>query len=159
MINANSHSSAGASSSPSTRRRYPTAVAGVSGTGIGSRKTDRPLRIKAEADARAGLQVGIGPGLWQRNAELDMTLQLPQQHRGVGTVEEQADHLAGMRDLFGRQVGRGAAQQRGLGPDERLNGHTRRNGPLTARAHRSEEHTSELQSHSELVCRLLLEKK
>src|SRR5438034_2714350 len=27
------------------------------------------------------------------------------------------------------------------------------------RAHRSEEHTSELQSHSDLVCRLLLEKK
>src|SRR5947207_5990216 len=28
-----------------------------------------------------------------------------------------------------------------------------------ARDHRSEEHTSELQSHSDLVCRLLLEKK
>src|SRR5947207_2549153 len=28
-----------------------------------------------------------------------------------------------------------------------------------AYAHRSEEHTSELQSHSDLVCRLLLEKK
>src|SRR5438034_8492389 len=28
-----------------------------------------------------------------------------------------------------------------------------------ARRHRSEEHTSELQSHSDLVCRLLLEKK
>src|SRR5438034_11306909 len=28
-----------------------------------------------------------------------------------------------------------------------------------AHAHRSEEHTSELQSHSDLVCRLLLEKK
>src|SRR5260221_5266208 len=28
-----------------------------------------------------------------------------------------------------------------------------------AREHRSEEHTSELQSHSDLVCRLLLEKK
>src|SRR5260221_9656961 len=28
-----------------------------------------------------------------------------------------------------------------------------------AAAHRSEEHTSELQSHSDLVCRLLLEKK
>src|SRR5438132_9739077 len=27
------------------------------------------------------------------------------------------------------------------------------------RSHRSEEHTSELQSHSDLVCRLLLEKK
>src|SRR5438034_6639236 len=30
---------------------------------------------------------------------------------------------------------------------------------LADRAHRSEEHTSELQSHSDLVCRLLLEKK
>src|SRR5215204_7399162 len=29
----------------------------------------------------------------------------------------------------------------------------------TARSARSEEHTSELQSHSDLVCRLLLEKK
>src|SRR5438034_7058054 len=33
-------------------------------------------------------------------------------------------------------------------------------GPVIGRvAHRSEEHTSELQSHSDLVCRLLLEKK
>src|SRR5438132_3144396 len=31
--------------------------------------------------------------------------------------------------------------------------------PLPRRAARSEEHTSELQSHSDLVCRLLLEKK
>ena len=30
---------------------------------------------------------------------------------------------------------------------------------LRDNAHRSEEHTSELQSHSDLVCRLLLEKK
>src|SRR5947207_8539652 len=30
---------------------------------------------------------------------------------------------------------------------------------LSGGAHRSEEHTSELQSHSDLVCRLLLEKK
>src|SRR5437588_3741548 len=30
---------------------------------------------------------------------------------------------------------------------------------LSRRARRSEEHTSELQSHSDLVCRLLLEKK
>src|SRR5947207_5176105 len=38
-----------------------------------------------------------------------------------------------------------------------------RQGPVTlvfsARSRRSEEHTSELQSHSDLVCRLLLEKK
>src|SRR5260221_7761656 len=31
--------------------------------------------------------------------------------------------------------------------------------PVVRRDHRSEEHTSELQSHSDLVCRLLLEKK
>src|SRR5260221_10713806 len=31
--------------------------------------------------------------------------------------------------------------------------------PVENQAHRSEEHTSELQSHSDLVCRLLLEKK
>src|SRR5436190_11888188 len=31
--------------------------------------------------------------------------------------------------------------------------------PLQPHRHRSEEHTSELQSHSDLVCRLLLEKK
>src|SRR5260370_1890987 len=31
--------------------------------------------------------------------------------------------------------------------------------PTTMAAHRSEEHTSELQSHLNLVCRLLLEKK
>src|SRR5947207_9688308 len=31
--------------------------------------------------------------------------------------------------------------------------------PLPAGENRSEEHTSELQSHSDLVCRLLLEKK
>src|SRR5438034_7218817 len=34
-----------------------------------------------------------------------------------------------------------------------------RAGQLTLRKARSEEHTSELQSHSDLVCRLLLEKK
>src|SRR5438132_9999302 len=35
----------------------------------------------------------------------------------------------------------------------------RRLGARTRGAYRSEEHTSELQSHSDLVCRLLLEKK
>src|SRR5436190_18400528 len=34
-----------------------------------------------------------------------------------------------------------------------------RDGPSCQRTKRSEEHTSELQSHSDLVCRLLLEKK
>src|SRR5260370_17103467 len=35
----------------------------------------------------------------------------------------------------------------------------RRHGEIRAAARRSEEHTSELQSHLNLVCRLLLEKK
>src|SRR5260221_1599215 len=34
-----------------------------------------------------------------------------------------------------------------------------RTTPVTKKRSRSEEHTSELQSHSDLVCRLLLEKK
>src|SRR5437588_3566549 len=50
----------------------------------------------------------------------------------------------------------------------RSSGNIRRCGPAlrtisrcapARRSHRSEEHTSELQSHSDLVCRLLLEKK
>src|SRR2546428_2002263 len=35
----------------------------------------------------------------------------------------------------------------------------KKNSPTSIRLHRSEEHTSELQSRSDLVCRLLLEKK
>src|SRR5438034_8174169 len=44
----------------------------------------------------------------------------------------------------------------------RRSSETRGGSPLTRprpRTRRSEEHTSELQSHSDLVCRLLLEKK
>src|SRR5438034_7901947 len=46
------------------------------------------------------------------------------------------------------------------GDTARLHGHRHDALVDDARAdHRSEEHTSELQSHSDLVCRLLLEKK
>src|SRR5947207_9764972 len=38
-------------------------------------------------------------------------------------------------------------------------GRRRIRAPVSAASTRSEEHTSELQSHSDLVCRLLLEKK
>src|SRR5206468_11010991 len=51
----------------------------------------------------------------------------------------QAELAVGVRG--GRDLGRGVA------------------GAVTAHAYRSEEHTSELQSRSDLVCRLLLEKK
>src|SRR5437773_8370152 len=62
------------------------------------------------------------------------------------------EHVAGL-DV---QV-RGAAVDGGL--DDLLDAPRLRHGPAGARALRSEEHTSELQSHHDLVCRLLLEKK
>src|SRR5438034_2228658 len=53
-------------------------------------------------------------------------------------------------DLAGRSLGRVEGAPRDRDPRHR---------PAVAAAPRSEEHTSELQSHSDLVCRLLLEKK
>src|SRR5437588_5599479 len=44
-------------------------------------------------------------------------------------------------------------------PADRRDRRCRRSRHASRRRHRSEEHTSELQSHSDLVCRLLLEKK
>src|SRR2546421_11383642 len=58
-----------------------------------------------------------------------------------------------------------ASSSRGLGRDARRRKKTtrptsrRRGSRPPSRARRSEEHTSELQSRSDLVCRLLLEKK
>src|SRR5438034_5983539 len=59
-----------------------------------------------------------------------------------------------------RHVRRSPAQQRHRAdlPDE-LHEDPRRDQRIYHHAKRSEEHTSELQSHSDLVCRLLLEKK
>src|SRR5437588_1646693 len=59
-------------------------------------------------------------------------------------------------DLRPRGRRRSAGSQR-QGVDARRSGS--RGVRLGAEAARSEEHTSELQSHSDLVCRLLLEKK
>src|SRR5438034_3540113 len=50
-----------------------------------------------------------------------------------------------------------AAKERDLGAREKALGE--KEGRLATALERSEEHTSELQSHSDLVCRLLLEKK
>src|SRR5438034_6516495 len=49
--------------------------------------------------------------------------------------------------------------RRGLGMFINSGARTLMNMPRPRRLSRSEEHTSELQSHSDLVCRLLLEKK
>src|SRR5436190_17067816 len=51
------------------------------------------------------------------------------------------------------------ARDRTPSPRRRSPGRGRPSRRITSRGIRSEEHTSELQSHSDLVCRLLLEKK
>src|SRR2546430_11282030 len=63
-------------------------------------------------------------------------------------------------DLFAERVWRGSGAASGAqGPQSRDPGRRAGGGELSRGAPRSEEHTSELQSQSNLVCRLLLEKK
>src|SRR5690349_22499839 len=59
------------------------------------------------------------------------------------------------RRLRRNQCGRGGRIQQGAAEEERANARTPGREPPP----RSEEHTSELQSRRDLVCRLLLEKK
>src|SRR5260370_909698 len=54
---------------------------------------------------------------------------------------------------------RSVADLGGMGPGHVLPATPHGRGPAARWRHRSEEHTSELQSHLNLVCRLLLEKK
>src|SRR5437588_4611456 len=67
----------------------------------------------------------------------------PSRIRSPGPARHRPVHLADLREVSS------------LGSATRLSSRC----PLVPAAARSEEHTSELQSHSELVCRLLLEKK
>src|SRR5262245_64273099 len=67
--------------------------------------------------------------------------------RGADALELPARPRAGIEDRGGDQQGRPAG------------GAPRRRGARDRARHRSEEHTSELQSLRHLVCRLLLEKK
>src|SRR5438034_7504428 len=61
-------------------------------------------------------------------------------------------------DLTPPRSSRSPSHQRGLPPGRRVAERLSPPPPLMRSAERSEEHTSELQSHSDLVCRLLLEK-
>src|SRR2546421_7450764 len=64
------------------------------------------------------------------------------------------------RDLHGRQAGRGRGGHPGGSAGSRYGDERRSHEVWRSRTRgRSEEHTSELQSRSDLVCRLLLEKK
>src|SRR5438034_6829589 len=71
------------------------------------------------------------------------------------TAEQRVDFRALVRDLASLFHTRIELRQIGARDEaKRLDGVGR-----CGRQYRSEEHTSELQSHSDLVCRLLLEKK
>src|SRR5437773_8871616 len=61
--------------------------------------------------------------------------------------------------LFRSPRGSGSSGRGGGERPPRSAGRRERSGSGSAGARRSEEHTSELQSHHDLVCRLLLEKK
>src|SRR3712207_7214668 len=69
----------------------------------------------------------------------------------VAVAQQQPGQLQRPHDQHGRREDRPL----GAGPHAALGEH----GEDVARAERSEEHTSELQSRQYLVCRLLLEKK
>src|SRR2546429_6715958 len=73
------------------------------------------------------------------------------QHFAGGDAEQQ-----GVTNLTG---GTGDGDTNGLLAHDETPGMGKKSGVIGARSHRSEEHTSELQSRLHLVCRLLLEKK
>src|SRR5207248_9499491 len=79
---------------------------------------------------------------------------LRHRQRQRGAVSIALDHGIVQRDADGRATEQGLVHRGPRGPHREL----RRRGARD-RSSRSEEHTSELQSPYDLVCRLLLEKK
>src|SRR5438132_10606584 len=75
--------------------------------------------------------------------------------RSLRDVHDERDGVRRLSELRGEALRRIRARERAARGD--VAARRRRGRP--GRARRSEEHTSELQSHSDLVCRLLLEKK
>src|SRR5438034_2304114 len=81
--------------------------------------------------------------------------------RSVGLLRR-VEHLGIVAVRAGNELAVGADPELTAAPVERprrVVGHLGRARGIQAAVVRSEEHTSELQSHSDLVCRLLLEKK
>src|SRR5438034_7619655 len=72
-----------------------------------------------------------------------------------------SEHLAGLQLVADFHVHFGKVAIEGINPEAVIDNHgvAGKEQFLGQRYARSEEHTSELQSHSDLVCRLLLEKK
>src|SRR5690606_10749222 len=126
---------------PSTRTSRTTRSAPASGTGrTGRRRRPKPPEPARPRAARSGLAV------------------LPDDHHGAGGVlgaalADRAEH--GPREAAPPPVTDHEQVRPLRGPDQ----HLRRVALDQPLPQRSEEHTSELQSRENLVCRLLLEKK
>src|SRR2546430_4470495 len=114
------------------------------------------VTVFAESDqSAAGLGTGIGPGKF---ADGENLLALCVEHQQAGRRRSQNIQPPIRAPLHRAQPGTHARKNPLLGGEVALVLSSR----ISSRAHqqtqRSEEHTSELQSQSNLVCRLLLEK-
>src|SRR2546421_4527223 len=102
---------------------------------------------KAMRDERVAPERGLAPPLHSRNAAHETHLSRYARDRNAHRVARPGCRAACLKGppILGRSTGERAS---GNGMDHACHSE-----------HRSEEHTSELQSRSDLVCRLLLEKK
>src|SRR5438034_8380663 len=109
---------------------------------IESRNSNEP------ASARRGSHRGLRDGAWRDRRRRDVTDAAP----------DRTIYARARRGQSGRAR---THRKRGVRRRSSRAGRLRRGGRplLLPHSRRSEEHTSELQSHSDLVCRLLLEKK
>src|SRR5690606_10586463 len=121
----------------------------------GGHVPERQLRLRAQVDRPLGdhhvrPEVAVRPGAPHLPGQVEEAVQapllLPAAERGVGE-----GGVGELRDL-------GDVEPGGRGQAASGEGTVVQRGPPAA-AQRSEEHTSELQSRENLVCRLLLEKK
>src|SRR5437588_2930479 len=77
----------------------------------------------------------------------------------IGGKTPRADCVVNVKSLLERNSSTAFSPQNNIGPERRIGDHSGHHFRSSPMLFRSEEHTSELQSHSDLVCRLLLEKK
>src|SRR2546430_1899098 len=140
-----------------------------------SRSCTPLITVTATGRSRAGAGIREPPWAHQPALRLDLLRLVTQLGRRGGLVEhEQPGFLGeGPREpdtlvlapgqrpqQTVRQIRRVARQERPLDGRAVLRAHAAQEGEVrVATEQRSEEHTSELQSQSNLVCRLLLEKK
>src|SRR2546421_8902425 len=122
-----------------------------------------PVTVSARSGARSDR---TGPGGSDRNYNPEQLARLPIDVSDVNTVATLQPGVLGIRGSDSTATAFSVAGQRPTANNITMDGMSFGSGSLPQDAvrsirviTRSEEHTSELQSRSDLVCRLLLEKK